>query len=187
MERQAVVLLLLAVATAACGHRCEMASDDNLRALVGHVAGDQACVRRPPSFPGLAQVGPLISDRGCDYKHTVYQCRVDDKETRAKVMEAAGWHKSDGARRVKLAWTWLREATLDGTIVDEPTPDFAAAGRTFTQPSAEPTPEGGFRLRYWLVRGRGMLPGKHYTKGEAVFGADGVLKATREMEPFETS
>ena len=180
-------LFLLVVLASACGSskKCDMSSDGSLARLVG-LEGTDLCVQRSKTF-GVALVGTLVADLGCDYTHTVYQCGVDDPTTQARAMSAAGWEQADAAGRARLGYAWLRELVAgNGTILEEDSPDFPVAGKSFSPPGFEPIEGGGVRLRYWTSRSRGMLPGSRYILRETVFNKDGLIISGRDMDQFET-
>ena len=188
---RALIVLLFASGLGCGGSpaKCDMSSDDSLNDLVTKKTGTklvEPCVRRSATF-GVAQVGPLVSDLGCAYQHTIHQCRVDDPTTQATAMATAGWKTGDAAARARLAYAWLEEVVLDGGAVlkDQPAA-FPVAGKTFEAPGFIAEDGGGVRLRYWTEANRGMLPGQRFTLRETVFNADGLIIFGRDLDRFET-
>jgi hypothetical protein len=145
---------------------------------------DDLCIQRPPTFPDVIVVGLQAPPIGCAGSDLfVGDAFGDIYALTPTALTHAGWVAN--ASQLKLAAAWTEEAVFAwDTILQEATPDFAAAGKTFTPPSVERVPGGVIEVIVWVQEGRGEALQNTYYQASEVFHPSGQIGLIEILDKF---
>lgn len=142
------------------------------------------CATMLPDLDSV-MIGSKAMGPGCSFHHILHQCKVYARdEASTPVLGSHGWGAASPKERERLAWLWARQVVFSGMhdeILETETPDFTAARRAFTPPTAEPMPDGGVRLTLWVE-----FTGRHATttRHALTFDAAGAL-TSKQLGSFQ--